>query len=408
MEDELVGEIGNYVTGDRFWGREDELELLQNYLVEGANVSILAQRRIGKTSLMHETAKRLPDEFIPLHIDLQACNTAADLVKKVAVATKPYDKLWRKILSPFKNMLASTKDNLDSISVDSFKIKFKEGVSEDNWQDKGTQVLEILADHEKRVVLFIDELPIMISRMLDESPDRGKNEVHIFLSWLREKSQKYKGKISMVFAGSIGLEPVLNRAKISADMNHLTTFRLEPWRDSVALSCLHALAAHRQLNLPDESARRMIELLGCNIPYHVQLFFANVREHILLTKPSALKPGVINEIFQEKMISSRGHAELVHMEERLDKELDKAELQLAKSILTQAAVIGFVESGGMCKLFDRHAFSKEDRVNILPRLCEILVSDGYLKKNEAGKYVFVSNLLHKWWENKYKDFFETV
>ena len=54
--EKLVGVIGNYVEGDRFWGREMELDHLLELIDEGANVSIIAQRRIGKTSLMHEAA----------------------------------------------------------------------------------------------------------------------------------------------------------------------------------------------------------------------------------------------------------------------------------------------------------------------------------------------------------------
>ncbi|MGD0227050.1 MAG: hypothetical protein ABSF71_32385 [Terriglobia bacterium] len=42
--------LGNWVVGDRFWDREQELKLFMEYLEAGANVLLIAPRRIGKTS----------------------------------------------------------------------------------------------------------------------------------------------------------------------------------------------------------------------------------------------------------------------------------------------------------------------------------------------------------------------
>lgn len=50
---------GNWVQGDRFWGRETDLRLFEEGIDEGANFLLVAQRRMGKTSLMREVARRL-------------------------------------------------------------------------------------------------------------------------------------------------------------------------------------------------------------------------------------------------------------------------------------------------------------------------------------------------------------
>ncbi len=408
MTKTLVGSVGNVVSGDRFWGREAELQRLLEYIDEGAHLSIIAQRRIGKTSLMREAASRLSEDFIPLYIDLQASESSAGLVTELTIATAPHDGLWGKAKSVFSNLFSTATGCVDTISVADFEIKIKDGFSGDNWQDKGSQILNILASQEKRVVLFIDELPILISRMLNDYDSEGIKSVHTLLTWLRLQALKHKDKISMVFAGSIGLEPVLSRAKLSADINHLTPFELKPWTDPVALGCLEALAAHRKIELPKSAAQQMLDLLGCNIPYHVQLFFSKISEHCQEARALSCSPESIHEIFNARMLNSKGHSDLAHMEERLDKVFHKDELKLAMDILTQVAVIGFIEQAQVQTLCDRLQVTKVQRSKLLPELFTTLKHDGYLKKNTAGKYVFISNLSREWWRGKFGDFFETV
>ncbi len=403
----LVGQVGNPVTGDQFWGREKELALLLERIGEGAHVSIIAQRRIGKTSLMLEAGKRLsPENYIVLNIDVQDARSPADMVVKLTAATKPYAGVWAKTKSAFSNILNAVKENIDSISVNELEIQLRAGLSGDAWKHKGAEVLATLAAQEMPVVLFIDELPILIDRMLEV--DGGKATAHELLTWLRARAQEHRGRLCMVFAGSIGLEPVLHKAGLSANLNHLTPFVLEPWTDTEALGCLYALAAHRNIQLPDATVQRMLELLGCNIPHHVQLFFACIWEHCRYTDAKICLPETAELVFQHRMLSTQGHAYLVHMEERLRKVLAKDELFLATDILTQTAVQGFIDQPRMYALCDKHAVPKMERMRALYHLFQILEHDGYLRQNSAGEYVYVSNLLREWWRARFDAFFETV
>jgi len=403
----LPGEVGNWVAGERFWGREKEIVRLLELLADGANVSIIAQRRIGKTSLMREAGNRLPPEYLALHVDLQHAKDAADMVVKLALATQLHAGPWAKTRTVFANILQTVRDSIESISAYELEIQLRAGLSGGTWQEKGGQMLSELAKAGRPVVLFVDELPILVNRML-ENPDSGKAAVHTLLTWLRGQALAHAGHIRMVFAGSIGLEPVLARAGLTADINHLTPFLLDPWPTPVALDCLLALAAYRGIDLPDTAARRMLELLGCNIPHHVQLFFAHVREHCLYAERTACEPAAIDEIFHQRMLGTKGHAELSHMVERLEMVLEKAELPLAMELLTQTAITGSLGRQAIETLCARNGLAREDMGRRLPRLFEIFEHDGYLDKNQAGEYVFVSNLLRQWWLARFEAFFVTV
>ena len=56
MPPKLKRSPGTWVEGDRFWNREEEVKLFIEYLRQGTHLRLVAQRRIGKTSLMREAA----------------------------------------------------------------------------------------------------------------------------------------------------------------------------------------------------------------------------------------------------------------------------------------------------------------------------------------------------------------
>ena len=87
----LLQSYGNWVDGDKFWGRETEIESLAVKIREGAHILLTAQRRMGKTSLMRELVRRfrLSDDRIPLFVDLQKSANPADAVVELSLATLP-------------------------------------------------------------------------------------------------------------------------------------------------------------------------------------------------------------------------------------------------------------------------------------------------------------------------------
>ncbi len=402
----LVGEVGNWVSGQRFWGREHELSLLLKLIEDGANVSIIAQRRIGKTSLMHEASEKLPQGYVGLHIDLQAAQDVSDVVVKMVTATQTVSAIWPRIRGCFGNFFQSVKDSIESISVYEFEVQLKAGLSGNAWQDKGSQALSELAKLDKPVVLFIDELPILIDRLLLR-PD-GRESVHTLLCWLRNQSQLHRGHICMVFAGSIGLEPVLGRIGLAADINHLTPFVLDPWADDVALGCLKALATYRNLDLSDICASKMLNLLGCNIPHHVQLFFFNVREYCGSLGKTSVSESDVMDVFNRRMLGTRGHAELTHMENRLLKMFTPEELPFVMEVLTQAAIAGSIRPADIRELGKRNNLSPKDYPSILPHMFDVFEHDGYLRKGCDGSYEFVSNLLRQWWKARFETTYEPL
>lgn len=65
----LVREVGNWVSGERFWNRQAEIREFMELIDEGAHILLVAPRRVGKTSLMHEVGGRLSDRYTSIYVD---------------------------------------------------------------------------------------------------------------------------------------------------------------------------------------------------------------------------------------------------------------------------------------------------------------------------------------------------
>lgn len=410
--DKLIRAHGNWVVAERFWDREDELELLGEYLDEGAHVLLVAPRRIGKTSLMRETARRIGSRYVCLHVDLQKANSPADAVAELGLATRPHASVWEKTKQVFGNVLDQVAGRVESVSLEDVAITLRSGLNAGNWQDKGDRLLESLAAIELPVVIFLDEVPILVNRLLkgDDyqiTPER-RREADLFMSWLRRNSIRHQGRIRFVVTGSIGIEPVLRQAGLSATLNAFTSFELGAWSLDVSVGCLQALANQYGLEISAEVAAHMVETLGYAIPHHVEMFFDKVYEECRRKNTNRVSFDLVNQAYQTGMLSIRGHVELSHMEERLKMVLGPELQALTLECLTEAALSPQLTPDAAMFLAAEHNFDSRDSVDVLREILGILEHDGYLRRESDGSYVFQSRLLRDWWAARFGAWFERV
>jgi len=396
MKDRLKQAVGNVVTGDRFWDRETDLELLTNKINEGANILLVAQRRIGKTSVLKELLERLKERYACLFVDLQQAQRSEEAITELSKAIHSHRTLWDKTKEAFANVL----ERVEEVDLGEVGVKIRSGLTGGNWIDKGDQIFRILANSEKPVLLMLDEVPIMVNYMLkgDEfkmTPER-RARADEFLSWLRKNTIEHQGKVRTIISGSIGLEPILRQARLSATVNHFLPFELKPWDEDTSIGCIKALANEYDVSLEDSVPEEMVKLLGCCIPHHVQMFFSHIND--LCKRKGNMKCSVeeVGHVYGKEMLSVRGHAELTHYEERLEMVLGKELFTLAVDMLTEAAVTGCLTKEAIAALQNEYTLEEADIVEAQKEVIWVLEHDGYIQQSKNG-YVFVSRLLRDWW-----------
>jgi hypothetical protein len=411
MKDKLKQAVGKVVTGEWFWDRQTELQLLTNKVDEGANILLVAQRRIGKTSILAELYGRLRERYTCLFVDLQGARSSAQAIADLSMAIHDYKPLWDKTKEVFANILEKVSESIEKVDAGELGITLRAGLTGGNWMEKGDQIFNILANSEKPVVVMLDEVPIMVNYMLKGNdfritPER-RTEADEFLSWLRRNNIEHQGKVRTIISGSIGLEPILRQARLSATINHFLPFELKPWDENTAIGCIKALANEYGVRLPDGVAQEVANRLGCCIPHHVQMFFSHIYDRCKRKGRMGCSLEEVGEVYKEEMLGIRGHAELTHYEERLEMVLGKELFTLAIDMLTEAAVTGRLTKEAIKALQREYAFEDQDIVESQKEIIWVLEHDGYLKQTKQG-YVFVSRLLRDWWRNRHAAFFTPI
>lgn len=404
----------NWVDGDRFFDRETELDDLRERVQNGTHTLLTAQRRMGKTSLVRELLRQLDDEgnFATVFVDLEAANDPADAVAEIAIRARPIQSSWNRIRSAFANHLRDVRGHIDEVALADLKVKLRAGIDAGNWQHQGDQVFAALASSEKPVVLAIDELPILVNRLL-KGPDyritpQRRAATDQFLAWLRKNAQEHRGAVILILSGSVGLEPVLRQAGLSAHANIYSPLELHPWSYDTSSRCLAALASTYQLNLSEDVQTEMCRRLRCCVPHHVQQFFDYLHQHLRRNGSTTATTDDVHQVYERDFLGVRGQVDLEHYEGRLRMVLGVEGYTTALDLLTEAAVTdGLLTDRAIRRYRDALASSgAEDAVPIEDVLYS-LQHDGYLER-QAGGYGFVSGLLQDWWRARHDQFFTPI
>ena len=393
----------NWVDGDRFYDREVDLEALMERVRDGTHTLLTAQRRMGKTSLVRELLRGLvtDGEFEPIFVDLEAANTSEDAVAEIAVQSRRAHVAWDRIKSGFVNVLRELGDRVDTLSVSDVQVKLRAGIDSGNWRQKGDEIFAALAGHDRRIVLAIDELPILVNRLLKGhdyrlTPER-RQAADEFMSWLRKNGQAHRDRITLLLSGSVGLGPILRQAELTAHANIFSHYDLKPWDNATASSCLAELSETYSLELPPEVRHDMCQRLRWMVPHHVQQFFDCLHEHLRRERRNQASLHDVDVVYAVDMLGSRGQVGLDHYEGRLKTVLGTDLYRIALDLLTEAAFPeGRLDDDAVARYRDHFPVAHDSDRHPIESVLHVLEHDGYLERC-TGEYRFLSGLLEDWW-----------
>ena len=334
----------------------------------------------------------------------------ADAVAEMATQARPLQGVRRRMTSLLRNSVRDVRDNIEELSISEIRVRLRAGLDAGSWQRIGDQVFEALAANDRPVVLAIDELPILVNRLLKGHEYRVTPErlaaTDAFMGWLRRCCQIHRGRVCLIISGSVGLEPVLSQAGLSAHANVYTTLDLRPWSHDVAVECLAALARGYGIRLPDEIRREMCRRLRCCVPHHVQLFFLLLYEHLVRDQRNEATLDDVERVYRRDLLSVRGQAGLVHYEERLRMVLGDVGYTESLGLLSEAVANGGLLTRQVIELYRSEPAGAGDGDSVA-NVLYVLQHDGYLEESEGG-YAFVSGLLEDWWRARHGQGFTSI
>ena len=396
----MKSSTGRWVSGDDFFNRENELRVLETHVRDHNHLLLTGQRRMGKTSIARELGRRLELEgWSCVFADVEAATCAEDAIADIAKAAYPIRSIASRLAARMKHWL---RENVEEIGADEFRVKIRAGLDAGSWQRHGKELFRDCAEHDRPVLLVIDELPIFLKRMLRH--ENGAQRVDEFLSWLRGALQD-SGDASpvVIVSGSIGLNHLVRRLAIPDRINYLYTFRLGPWDRDTSVACFTRLAEAYGLPVEKGVADAVYEMLGNGIPHHVQSFFARLRDFAIMRGENRVSVEDVGEVYQSGLLGPWGQGDLVYYETRLKESLGEEEslYSLAMEILAEAATREAFTPGVRRRLEESYSTLVDDTPSHVAEVLEILEHDGYLEADEDGRYRFPSHLLRDWWSSRF-------
>lgn len=390
---------GRWVSGDDFCGRETELGILETRAREGNHTLLTGQRRMGKTSIARELGRRLEGVgWTALFADVEDAACAEDAIAEIARAAYPVRPIVARVTA---GMTQLVRENVEELGALDFRVKFRASLDAGNWRRHGDGLIRACTKHKQPVLLVIDELPILLTRMLRE--EDGARRVDDFLSWLRRALQGLEGGSPVVIlSGSIGLMPLVARLGIPDRVNYLDPFRLGPWSRDESIACFERLAASGGLQIEDGVAGAVYDALGIGIPHHVQSFFARLREAAAMRGRDRVTTADVDEAYRTGLLGPSGQSDLLHYETRLVDALDDESRRIAMEILAEAAVQGVFGADARRALERSYAPLFPDAPARVAAALDVLEHDGYLEPGADG-YRFPSRLLKDWWATRFRD-----
>ena len=328
---------GRWVSGDDFFDREPELRILETRVQEGNHVLLTGQRRMGKTSIARELGRRLTESggWVTLFADVEDAASPEDVIADIARAAYPVIPI-RSLMARAVSAAQRVVRAVEEVEFGDVRMKIRAGLNAGNWRAHGERLLRACAQHDKRVLVVIDELPIFLKRMLRVRG--GATRVEGFLSWLRGVFQGLGGDSPVLMvSGSIGLMPLVQRLGVPDRISYLEPFRLGPWSREASVTCFNRLAASASLPVEDGVAGSVYDALGIGIPHHVQSFFARLRDSAVMENRDRVRVTDLDRVYSTGLLGPSGQNDLAHYETRLHDGLDEDSGAIAMEILAEAA-----------------------------------------------------------------------
>ena len=274
--------IKGYKSPDYFCDRKNETEVLMSNIANGADTTIIAPRKYGKSGLILHTFYNIEKEglpFVSIYVDILATLTLNDFIKALAdaILTKFPEKT---ILGDrFMNLIRSLRPTLSHDSMTGQpQVEFN-FMNETQQQHTLKSLLEFLNNQEKKVVLAIDEF-----QQITEYPE--KNVEALLRSYMQQMHN-----VRFIYSGSkraIMTEMFLQASRpFFSSTRTLSIGRIEP---GVYASFIRSHFKKIEVMVDDEAMNQILEWTKCHTFYTQSLCNA-----IYAMRPERVTLDVVNE-----------------------------------------------------------------------------------------------------------------
>lgn len=371
---------GQVARKENFWDREKELEDIWYKIHSGSHILLVAPRRVGKTSIMYNILDNSKDDYIVLYIDTESADKENEFWKKL---------FHRLMEEEFVNTLQNKAKNFFSLlktikisEVSTKGIKFGDGVELD-YASAFKRIIKEL-DTDKKLIIMIDEFAQSIENIIKYESVQNAQALLKTHRELRQDSA-LSGKVTFIYAGSIGLESVASKINSISLINDLSSIKISPLQFDDAKKFVETLSESNDVKIKGNEIVYLLNQIEWLIPFYIQLIIDELRK-----SKTSITTQMIDRAFQT-ILDYRNHFEHWHV--RL-KSLADNEYQFSKEILNTICEHMTMQSTEIINIAAKYSLQEDEAKEII----HSLMYDGYINNNDNPKeYRFNSPILRMWW-----------
>lgn len=375
--------VGPVARGDNFWDRPFILEDLWANIESGTHTLLVAPRRVGKTSLMFRLLDQPKEDYIVLYLISESAQSANAFWEMLFEALTE-----DKFISTVEVKARKIYDKLKTIRINEAGIKgIKFGESESVDYAKAFKEILKSFDLDKKLVIMMDEFSQTIENIIrHESVQSAEKLLSIHRSLRQDPS--IMGKVTFIYAGSIGLEGVVSSINALHSINDLNAVKVTPLGAKEAKAFINHLCQESNIAINNDEVNYILEKIQWHMPFYIQLIVKEIQR--LYRRNPIVTMEVIDKAIKNAL-DNRQYFE--HWENRLHV-LAKDEKSFAKEILNIISEHQSLESKEISNIANKYKLDEKAMKKVL----RSLVYDGYINNEiNAKTYRFNSPILRIWW-----------
>lgn len=380
----IPGSVGRLAEGVAFFDREEVIGRAWD-LLKTSNLLLLAPRRVGKSSLLNRMKEQGPArDYKTLCLSIPDAEDELDFMRRLVRAFRDADWTPGGWVAALKNKLP-----------DDLEVVLKTGLVElkarnFDWRRPAEELETLLKGADAETLLLIDELPLLIGSIVHQDPTGKRAER--FLLWLKRLREQYQPR--WLFAGSIGLDSLARRLRLSGTIHDLMPIELGAFSDEKARVYLDRRGRYHGLHLTPETIQAILDAVEWPIPFHLNLLFEELRA-LAGERRVSPSPVLVEAALQRLIVAGRTHFD--HWDERLRNMLDARCPRFCELILDLACDgPAGVQVATIDLRLSREMSDQREREEVLRLLLDLLISDGYLVRQQDAVR-FRSALLRRYW-----------
>jgi len=385
--------VGGQLDADSVVGRERLIAEIWEALRQ-QGVRLVAERRIGKTSVLRKMSTEQRDGMICFYLDVEDVNTPVQFASKIHKKCSNHLTVQTKLSTVVRQVLGfAAGGEVGGV------ISFPEGAG-GSWRDLLSAVIGDLVDPKNKrtadqlVVLLLDELPQAIHNI----GQTDRNLAIELLDALRELRQTHTD-LRMVFAGSIGLGTVIKSLmqgkRRNEPVNDLRIIPVPPLDFNDATALADALLRGEKIVCTPTSELVAEAFARCTggFAFYIQGAVAHVK-----SRGVALDAADVQGLVKAASLQAHDPWHLKHFSAKIMVDLEVPLSEYAETILGSLARDG---PSSQTKLFEatRRQYAGAAQRDMRVAL-DYLIDELIVTTDGAGNFDIANKVLCEWWKER--------